>query len=170
MEIPRLNVTVHPIYFQGAIEGSTEYQQRLTIAKDFAEYWRKGYSPDFGRDRPLERPDGIQESGLCKVHVLLVKLTRTEQDFWDSKSSCNLAPFDRSHCDSCDSVLLYAVSEEGRALILALYPENAHDLLKKPYHHILRDLGEHAKEYFKSVGEQPALEKDLLAFLRKPTY
>lgn len=169
MEILRLNVTVHPLYFQGAVKDSPEYQQRLTIAKAFAEYWKKGYSPDFGRDRPFERPDGIQESGLCKVHVLLSRLSKTEQNFWDSKSSCKIAPFERSHCDSCDSVVLYAVSEEGRALILALYPDKAHDLLKKPYHHILRALGEHAKEYFKSKGEQPALEKDVLDFLRKPT-
>jgi hypothetical protein len=39
------------------------------------------------------------------------------------KSSPNLAPFDRSHCDSCDAVVVYAVSEEGRALVLALYPD-----------------------------------------------
>ena len=169
MEIPRLKVTVHPIYFQGTVEGSAEYEQRLTIAQYFAEYWKNGYSPDFGRDRPLERPDGIEESALCKVHVLVSKIPQKEKEFWDSKSSPNLAPFDRSHCDSCDAVVVYAVSEQGRALVLALYPDNAHDLLKKPYFNILKGLGEHAKAYFKSVGEQPALEQDLLDFLRKPT-
>lgn len=169
MKIPRLKVTVHPIYFQGLEEGSSEYHDRLEIAKEFAIYWREGYHPDFGRDKPVERPDGIQESGLCKVHVLIFKLLRTDKIYWDSKSSCHLAPYDRSHCTGCDSVLLYAVSEEGTALILALYIENGHDLLKKPYHGILRGIGEHAKAYFKSIGEQPALEKDLLAFLQTPT-
>ncbi|HAV8071944.1 TPA: hypothetical protein JLB58_004265 [Escherichia coli] len=169
MKIPRLKVTVHPLYFQGLEEGSSEYNDHLTIAKEFASYWRTGYHPDFGRDKPVDRPDGIHESGLCKVHVLAFKLSRASQVFWNSKSSCRLAPYDRSHCTECDSLLLYAVSEEGTALILALYIEDGHERLKTPYYSVLRGLGEHAKAYFKSIGEQPALEKDLLAFLQTPT-
>mgnify|MGYP003603960246 FL=1 len=169
MLIPRLKVTVHPIYFEGLEEGSSEYDDRLKIAKEFAIYWREGYHPDFGRDKLVDRPDGIQESALCKVHVKVFALSRSNQIYWDSNSSCKLAPYDRSHCKGCDSLMLYAVSEEGTALILALYIDEGHDLIKKPYYGVLKGLGEYAKSYFKSIREQPALETDLFNFLNTPT-
>lgn len=167
--IPRLKVKVHPDYFKGFKEGSSGYIDRLEIAKEFAIYWREGYHPDFGRDRIVDRPDNIHYSALCKVHVLVFSLSKSDKAYWDSKSSCKIAPYDRSHCDECDSVMLYAVSEEGTALILALYIEQGHDLIKKPYHGVLRGLGEDAKNYFKSIREQPALKEDLLEFFNKPT-
>ena len=81
MEIPRLNVTVHPIYFQGAIEGSAEYQQRLTIAKDFAEYWRKGYSPDFGRDRHLNGQMVFKNQAYAKFMFYWLNLLEQNKIF-----------------------------------------------------------------------------------------
>lgn len=169
MIIPRLNVSVHPNYFRGAAENTQEYKDLLEIAKEFAEYWREGYHQDFGRDKPIEYPTAVKDAGLCKVHVLIYTLSPDDQRFWDSKSHCCIAPYYRSHCDGCDSFLIYAVSEEGRALVLALYDQEGHELLTKPYHEALRGLGEHAKAYFKEVGEQPVLEQDLLNFLRTPT-
>ena len=169
MIIPRRRVSVHPNYFRGLDENTTEYDSLLEIAKEFAKYWREGYHQDFGRDKPIEYPEAVKDAGLCKVHVLVFPLSKKDQQFWDSKSYCCFGPYYRSHCDGCDSLLLYAVSEEGTALILALYDQEGHNLLSKPYYEALRGLGEHAKAYFKSIDEQPALEQDLLNFLRTPT-
>lgn len=169
MIITRRKVSVHPNYFRGLDQNSPEYQSLLNVAKEFADYWRQGHHPDFGRDKPIEYPEAVKDAGLCKVHVLVFPLSRKDQTFWDSKNRCSLGPYYRSHCDGCDSFLLYAVSEEGTALVLALYDQGGHELLSKPYHEALRGLGEHAKAYFKHIGEQPALEQDLLSFLRTPT-
>lgn len=169
MRITRRKVSVHPNYFRGLDQNSPEYQSLLNVAKEFADYWRQGHHPDFGRDKPIEYPKAVKDAGLCKVHVLVFPLSRKDQIFWDSKNRCSLGPYYRSHCDGCDSFLLYAVSEEGTALVLALYDQDGHELLSKPYHEALRGLGEHAKAYFKHIGEQPALEQDLLNFLRTPT-
>jgi len=167
--IPRRNVSVHPNYFGNLKEGSPEHASLLNIAKDFAQYWREGYHPDFGRDKPLERPDDVKEAGLCKVHVLLFELSPENKIFWDSKSLASRGPYYRSHSQECDSFLLYAVSSQGTALVLALYDQEGHKLLKRPHYPTLIGLAESAKVFFSSRGETPAPEEDLLNFLKTPT-
>lgn len=169
MVIPRCKVSVHPNYFRGRQEGTPEYISLLNVAKDFAQYWREGYHPDFGRDKPLERPDDVKEAGLCKVHTLIFELSPENKEFWNAKSLASLGPYYRSHTHECDSFLLYAVSSQGTALILALYDQDGHNLLKKPHYPVLIALGEHAKVFFESIGESPAPEEDLLNFLKTPT-
>lgn len=168
MNISRNKVTVHPHYFNDLDQNSLEYKSLLEVAKSFATYWRDGYHSDFGRDKPLEYPQAVKDGGLCKVHVLTNNLSIHAQRIWDSKSKCELAPCDRSHCNECDSMLLYAISEEGTALVLSLYSIDAHELLKTRSE-FTRALAASAIAYFKEIGEQAALEADILKFLQTPT-
>ena len=65
-------------------------------------------------------------------------------------------------------MLLYAVSEEGTALLLALYAKNAHELLSSNLEYNRR-LASIAIRAFKEFEEQPALKSDLIDLLRAPT-
>lgn len=85
MIIPRRRVSVHPNYFRGLDENTTEYDSLLEIAKEFAKYWRKGYHQDFGRDKPIEYP-AVKDAGLCKVHVLVFPLSKKISSFGTQKA------------------------------------------------------------------------------------
>lgn len=169
MTIPRCSVSVHPNYFRGLDPSTDEYKKLLIIAKEFKNYWCEGYHPDFGRDKPFERPEGIEEAGLCKVHVRLTQLSDKHQIEWDQKSLSTLAPIDRSHTRGCDSFLIYSVSKEGTALILSLYDEDAHKQIRSAYYPILRGMGNHAKSFFDSRGQTVASQSEILKLLSTPT-
>ena len=168
MIIPRKRVKVDLEFFDGAEFNSEKYKYLLEIAQSFATYWRTGYHEDFGRDKPVNYPSIVKDAGLCHVHILLGDISQRAQDLWDKNNIPNKGPFFRSHILECDSMLLYAVSEEGTALLLALYAKNAHELLSSNLEYN-RKLASIAIRAFKEFEEQPALKSDLIDLLRAPT-
>jgi len=64
-------------------------------------------------------------------------------------------------------MFLYAVSEEGTALLLAFLEADAHAFIKQE--NVMRAFSKIILEKFKEIGEQAALPRDLQTFLQTPT-
>lgn len=163
MIIKRKQVVIHELYWDD------EYDQEILLkASDlFEKYWLSGYATDFGRDRPIYRPDSVRNSALCHVHYLNKSLYGDIGVLWQRNCKPSIGPYFRSHHSACDAMFLYAVSEEGTALLLALLETDAHETIKKLDY--MRALSNIAIAKFKTLGEQPALPNDLKEFLHTPT-
>lgn len=163
MIIKRKAVVIHELYWDDECD-----QEELKEAADiFHQYWLDGYAPDFGRDKPIYRPDSVRNSALCHVHYLTRNLYGQIGLAWQRNCKPSIAPYFRSHNAACDAMFLYAVSEEGTALLLAFLESDAHAFIKQEG--VMRAFSKIILQKFKELGEQPALPKDLQALLQTPT-
>lgn len=160
MIINRRKVEIHPLYWDDDFE--EEYLHEA--ANIFTKYWLAGYQPEFGRDRPVFYPKTIQDAAICHVHYLTCKLYGAQAVDWKRNCKTNIAPYFRSAVKDCDSMFIYAISEEGTALLLAIFDKNAHAQLRN--NELLRALAMITIEYFKQIGEQPALAQDVMNTLQ----
>lgn len=134
------------------------------LAQDFKKYWLSGCEPTlkFGRDTALERPNTIRDAGLAKIHVYSSHLSKKERNAWERKNNSD-HPFYRG---TSNDILIYAVSEEGTAVLLAYHKSNGHKKMNDYPH--LETLRIVAKKIFERRGEQPILF-DALRQLYLPT-
>lgn len=163
MIIKRNRVIVHELFWDDEYD-QEELQRAASV---FTKYWLDGYAFDFGRDKPIYRPDSVADSALCHVHYLTSNLYGELAVAWQKNSKPSIAPYFRSHHPACDAMFLYAVSEEGTALLLAFLEADAHAFIKQE--NIMRSFAKIILAKFKELGEQPALPKDLQRFLQTPT-
>ncbi|MDR9624144.1 hypothetical protein [Acinetobacter baumannii] len=163
MIIKRKRVVIHELYWDDEYD-QDELKQAAAI---FTRYWLDGYAYDFGRDKPIYRPDSIQNAALCHVHYLNHSLYGQIGRAWQRNCKPSIAPYFRSHHSACDAMFLYAVSEEGTALLLAFLEADAHAFIKQE--EVMRAFAKIVIEKFKELDEQPALPKDLQSFLQTPT-
>lgn len=127
------------------------------LAKDFKEYWQSGCEPSFkfGRDTALERPETMLDAGLAKVHIYSTSLAPGKLKAWKKKSN-DAHPFYRG---TSNDILIYAVSEQGTAVLLAYHKDNGHDKMNDYPH--LQTLREMAHKVFENRNEQPLLFDEL---------
>lgn len=127
------------------------------LAKDFKKYWLSGCEPTFkfGRDTALARPNAIQDAGLAKVHVYSYSLSNRKKREWKRDNS-SIYPVYRG---TSNDILIYAVSEEGTAVLLAYHKDDGHAQMEDYPH--LQTLRKIAKKIFEERKEQPILFNEL---------
>lgn len=163
MIIKRKHVVIHELFWDDEYD-----QEELEVAAGiFTKYWLDGYAPDFGRDKPIYRPDSVRNSALCHVHYLTCSVYGQIGQLWQRNCKPSIAPYFRSHHKACNAMFLYAVSEEGTALLLAFLEADAHAFIKQE--NVMRAFSKIILEKFKELGEQAALPRELQVFLQTPT-
>lgn len=136
-----------------------------TIEQEFKSYWLSGFHENFGKDSPLNRPAAVLDAGMSHVHVLFLDgITPAEEAKWDRNNDPSIAPIRRA---TCDSMIVYAASEQGTAVLLALYLEEGHKRIGNMSE--MARLSSIALEIFKAEREEPLLSSDLMELLQTPT-
>jgi hypothetical protein len=142
------------------------FEDLKELAKEFEFYWLNGYSEEFGKDAPLDRPKTVLDAGISHVHFLFVDdISEADEKKWRRNNRAELAPMFRA---SSDSMMVYAVSEQGTAVLLAVYLEDGHKSLNDQFN--MSRLAHIALKVFRDEGEEPMLPNDLMNLLRTPTH
>ncbi|WP_395490891.1 hypothetical protein ACG1VR_10550 [Cedecea davisae] len=107
------------------------------IADAFAQFWKNGYHPDFGKNAAFARPAEILNLHVRHSHVDTKNYTPEESDknirgkesAWDAWR--NIGSVAVRYAPTSDSFLIYSVNEKRDALVMFFVDENAHSSSEK---------------------------------------
>lgn len=121
------------IYPAQAFSTNTATDPYLIKLKDaFIQHWRYGHHPDLGRDTLFARPEEILNYHIRKVHIKTPDYSDKHgfngtKKCWDEWEQGRLNKYGKvNKIPTSDAYLIYAVSDQRHAALLAFWEPPAH--------------------------------------------